>query len=342
MMGPLAQFPEGADAGRPRVSLIIPSYNYAAFLAEAVESCLEQTAAGCEVLVVDDGSSDGSVELVRSRFGGRVRLVEKANGGLSSARNCGLREALADWVVFIDADDALMAHMVERMFRALATLEESRVGVIGCGAVAFGTVAPAQDFPSAVGREYDPAVCRRSVEDLILMTPFTPMVLGRREAFLAAGGFDETLPSSEDRDMWIRLAAQWEIWELKENLVLKREHGSNMSQHAQRQSASMRRVLQKAYRSGAVSGWRLWYWAQVWAIYLYQVALMWGDAGSSARSLVRLGCSLAVCPWITRPTRYSNVPFFRIRQLIRQSLRLLHPRDEGGWVGTSSRAWRAP
>lgn len=108
--------PEKGAAPRkefPLASIVISSYNYARYLRETIESCLDQTYPEVEVIVVDDGSTDNSPELIRS-YGERILAVFKENGGHASALNLGFRKSRGDVIIFLDSDDALMPTAVER------------------------------------------------------------------------------------------------------------------------------------------------------------------------------------------------------------------------------------
>jgi glycosyltransferase involved in cell wall biosynthesis len=105
--------------GRPRASVVVSSYNYACFLSEAIESALGQTCRDTEVVVVDDGSTDGSQEVIAS-YGGEVRAILKRNGGQASAFNSGFAASRGDVVLFLDSDDVLLPGAVESALGALA------------------------------------------------------------------------------------------------------------------------------------------------------------------------------------------------------------------------------
>jgi glycosyltransferase involved in cell wall biosynthesis len=107
------------------VSIVIPAYNAEAFLAEAIESALGQTHQPVEVVVVDDGSVDGTSDVIRS-FGDSVQFVQKENGGTASARNAGARRATGRWIVFLDADDRLHPPYVERCLQHLGEHPSAR------------------------------------------------------------------------------------------------------------------------------------------------------------------------------------------------------------------------
>src|SRR5512134_3903793 len=97
----------------PNLSVIIPAYNAEAFIADTVHSALNQTYRDLEVIVVDDGSKDGTRDRLDA-FGRRVRVHQQANSGVARARNAGVRLATGDWIAFLDADDLWLPHKIER------------------------------------------------------------------------------------------------------------------------------------------------------------------------------------------------------------------------------------
>ncbi len=106
---------------RGMVSVIIPAYNRQKFISSAIESCMRQTYENIEVIVVDDGSTDGTVGRVESyaKKDGRIRLIEKENGGVSSARNLGAKSARGEYIFFLDSDDLLMKRGLESLVSAM-------------------------------------------------------------------------------------------------------------------------------------------------------------------------------------------------------------------------------
>ncbi len=109
------------------VSVVLPTYNRAHFIGEAIESVLCQTYAGCEVVVVDDGSNDGTDEVIRGRFGAnaRVRYFAQANRGVGAARNVGMREARGEFIAFLDSDDAFAPGKLEMQVACLRFLPDA-------------------------------------------------------------------------------------------------------------------------------------------------------------------------------------------------------------------------
>ena len=180
----------------PEVSVIIPAYNAERFLQEAIDSVLRQTHRDFEVIVVDDGSSDGTARIAAGFP--TVRYVHQANRGASAARNHGARLASGKYLAFLDADDAWHPCKLEHQLRALKEHPES----VFCHTlltrdpdVAKGGDSPPLHYvlrPDLSATFLDPYLCPSSV-----------MVL--REAFERVGGFDEDLPIAEDVDLFLRV-----------------------------------------------------------------------------------------------------------------------------------------
>ena len=129
-----------------RVSVVIPTYNYGHFVAEAVESALKQTYPNLEVIVVDDGSNDDTAERLR-QFGNQIIYIYQQNKGLSSARNAGIRRATGEWVAFLDADDVWHAEKIAKQLAAVGG--DHDIGLIGSPPAA---VLP-DKLPGHAGRE---------------------------------------------------------------------------------------------------------------------------------------------------------------------------------------------
>ena len=191
---------------QPLVSVIVPAFNVAAYVEEALESVACQTLRPFEVIVVDDGSTDGTgavlerLRLEKERLWPPPTVVHQANSGPSAARNAALRQARGTFVGFLDADDRWHPRMLER---SLAALEAH-----GDAAVAFAWFQTIEANGRSTGW-----IGRPSTDSVAYQSAFTgagiisSIVVARREALLAAGGFDETLRASENFDLWLRLLA---------------------------------------------------------------------------------------------------------------------------------------
>ena len=184
------------------VSVVIPTYNLARLLPEAVESVRAQSWPDVEIIVVDDGSTDDSERVLERLSREGVRCFRQENAGAAAARNRGIREARKSWVAFLDADDFWMAGKLAAQFEALE----------GKPSAAFSYTDERIRFED--GSESDraskatdgPLLPQMLVGNILS----TPTMLVRRDCFDAVGLFDARLRTGEDWDMWMRLAAHFE------------------------------------------------------------------------------------------------------------------------------------
>jgi hypothetical protein len=180
----------------PSFSVIIPAYQAVDTVAEAVSSALDQSATPLEVIVCDDGSTDGTAAAIEP-FGDRVVLLRKENGGAASARNLALRVAGGDFVAPLDSDDVFMPHRLQ----ALGELAAARPDLD-----LLSTDVYLERDGETIGRYY--AENPFDVTDqrtAILTSCFVGWPAARRECLVAIGGFDESLVTGEDWDAWIRM-----------------------------------------------------------------------------------------------------------------------------------------
>lgn len=205
------------------VTAIIPNYNYASYLTEAIDSVLAQTYPFIEIIVVDDGSTDGSREVLEG-YNGRVRAIFQQNGGVSAARNAGVAASLGEFIAFLDADDVWMPEKIERQverFQRDRSLGLVHVGVSEIDAAGAVTGTRVDGLEGNVAAEL--LLFERSV---ILGGGSGLMVT--REAFDRAGGFDTQLSTSADWDFFYRIASRYPVGFVAEPLMKYRYHGSNM------------------------------------------------------------------------------------------------------------------
>lgn len=205
------------------IAVVIPTYNRAGFVKTAIASALAQTRRPDEIVVVDDGSTDDTAAVV-ARYGGVVRYVRKDNGGEASARNRGVREARSTWIAFLDSDDAWEPQALERL--EAASRDYPNAGLIAMRArvlSADGTPQSKTHGKKSPGPKFSTRSLLWGDAGGVQM----PMV--RRDLILAAGGFDESLPSATDCDLWLRLSFATEMVGIPEPLLLVRVHPENLS-----------------------------------------------------------------------------------------------------------------
>ena len=119
------------------ISVIIPLYNKEAAIAQSLKSVLSQEYNDFEVVIVDDGSTDGSVAIVEAKNDPRIRLIKQENGGPSKARNTGVRNAKGDWVVLLDADDELLPNALEDFYDI--TVKNPNIDIVDCNSLYYNT-----------------------------------------------------------------------------------------------------------------------------------------------------------------------------------------------------------
>ena len=230
----------------PTVSVIIPTYNSARYVTAAIESVLAQTSQGFEILVIDDGSTDETEQLMR-KYQAPVRYLRQANGGVSVARNHGIAESRGHYVAFLDADDTWFPHKLERQLTAMKKHPEMRVSC-----TAF-TVVDNDLTPIGMQHNQLPKI---TLDDLLTsgnVVGSICTVIGERALFTASGGFDPSFSQCADWDMWVRLAAQTDFLYLDESLVTYRQHNNNMSRNAPLLEHDSVRVLEKGFAMAGLS-----------------------------------------------------------------------------------------
>ena len=208
----------------PLVSVIIPAFNSARYLADAVESVFAQTYSEVECIVIDDGSTDHTNELLKEllKVHPGLKTARKTNGGPSSARNMGLRESTGDFISFLDADDVFFPDKIERQVVFLDAHPD--VGLVyGDFLIATETLRPVEMYTTEMPQELEPidALCYRNWFGVMI-----PLV--RRTLTDRVGDFNEELAAAEDWDYWIRCAKVARISYLAGAVSLYRMHPGQM------------------------------------------------------------------------------------------------------------------
>ena len=212
------------------VSVVIPSHNCQAYIAQTVGSVLAQTMGDLELLLVDDGSTDATVATVQALGDPRVRVIRQANGGVCKARNRGIAEARSPLICLLDHDDWWLPHKLQRQLQALGQRPQAGVAYSSFerwyADPASGVFAAPESFDfSAITDDIDPAfsgwVHHQFLLDCWMLTSTS---MFRREVFARCGTFDESLPFSEDWELWLRVAREFEFVQLRRPTTLYRMH----------------------------------------------------------------------------------------------------------------------
>lgn len=208
----------------PLVSVIIPSFNSARYLAEAVESVFAQTYSAVECIVIDDGSTDHTGDILRelSALHPRLRVARKTNGGAAAARNMGLRMCSGSFISFLDADDVMLPGKTERLVAFLNAHPD--VGLVyGDYLIVTEDLQALAAYTAEMPRGLDPldALCYRNWFNFL-----GPLI--RRAVAHEVGEFDEELAAAEDWDYFIRCAKVTHIAYQAGPVALYRQHGDQV------------------------------------------------------------------------------------------------------------------
>jgi len=198
---------------KPSVSVIIPTYNRGWTLRAAVDSVLTQTYRDFELIVVDDGSTDDTVEILPS-YGPDIQVLRQANAGVSAARNTGVRSAKGAFIAFLDSDDRWFPDKLGVQVDFFASHPEAVICQTEETWIRKGKrVNPKKVHEKPSGRIFKASLA------LCLVSPSAVML--RKALFDEIGGFDETLPACEDYDLWLRVSARYPVHLLQTPLIIK-------------------------------------------------------------------------------------------------------------------------
>lgn len=228
----------------PRVSVVIPAFNAATFIEQTLATAQRQTLTTLEIIVVDDGSSDGTAAVVgrAAAVDSRVRLITQPNRGLSAARNRGIAEARGDFIAFLDHDDLWQP---DKLALQVAVLDrDDEIAVASCYSAIID-----QDH-RCVGWRYGGDANGHVYQQMLQwdMVSGGSVATIRRTALAAVGEFDETLHVREDWDMWIRLARRFPFATVPRTLVGYTRRPSNASRDYDRMLQEGTTVLAKVSR----------------------------------------------------------------------------------------------
>jgi glycosyltransferase involved in cell wall biosynthesis len=205
------------------VSVVIPNYNYARFVGQAIESALSQSVKPLEVIVVDNGSTDHSLEVLRA-FGDRIRLIAQQNRGQSGARNAGIEAARGELVAFLDADDVWLPRKLERQ---LPLFDRAEVGLVYGGYVLAD--AELKDRETRIPKLRGRLLKQFASGPGAVITGGESTAVVRKACFERIGLFDPELSISAGWDIYRRISGLYEIELVPEPLMKYRQHGSNAS-----------------------------------------------------------------------------------------------------------------
>ncbi len=276
-----------------KISVVIPAYNAAAFLPRCLESVLAQTLKPEEVIVVDDGSTDNTAALA-AELGARV--ISQPNGGLSAARNTGIRNASCEWIALLDADDMWAPTKLER--QAACIRPETVLVYTGV-----------RNFDDNGVRSASPATAVTSALKMIrYRTPFSSSsVLARREMLMLDGGFREDIRACEDWEMWFRLRQLGEFEAVADPLTDYYVYPDSLSANPQRMLQALDRIVDTTLVAD-LRGLDRWVWKRrILAVQLCSAGLIARDNGlkGELRYMIRSLCAWPSPFW--EPRRFATL-----------------------------------
>jgi glycosyltransferase involved in cell wall biosynthesis len=229
----------------PKVDIIIPAYNAARFLPTALESVMTQTFTDWRILLVDDGSTDNTFEIVSpfaDQLGPKLIYIRQENRGLPAARNTAIRHSSAQFLALLDADDVWLP---DRLAESVQRFDRPEIGLV------YGFVSRIDADGNLVTTHDE---MKRRAEGRIASSIYTrrldlpcPTITFRRECVDLVGDFDESMRASEDRDLWLRIAQRYEIARVPKVIALYRISPGAMTSDTERMFHAQLRFLEKHY-----------------------------------------------------------------------------------------------
>lgn len=226
----------------PIVSVIIPSYNAARFVTEAIDSVLGQTFQDFEVLLVDDGSTDNTKEILSKKYGDLIQYLYKKNGGVSSARNYAIEKARGKYIALLDADDAWMPEKLEKQVFLLESNKE--IGLCYTGAI---KVDEQLNFKQYVEAENYEDACEALLLKMNILILSSAMI--RKDIVLLTKGFDSKFSTCADKEYWLRLGLLTKFAPVKDYLVKYRDVQDSMSSNPDLSKRDTINTLNKFFSS---------------------------------------------------------------------------------------------
>ena len=195
-----------------KISVVIPLYNKERAVVDTIQSVLNQTIAPCEIIIVDDGSTDNSLNVVRSfvnsfNQSSNIKIIHKENGGVSSARNRGIKEAKGDYIALLDGDDLWEPTFLEEQLKLIHDFPDAAIWGVGIAIIKGGMCYKWQQGMGDDFRGYVENYFGTKHNDLFCSSS----VVIRKEVFEKVGYFDERISSSEDLDMWYRIILKYPV-----------------------------------------------------------------------------------------------------------------------------------
>lgn len=238
----------------PKVSVIIPTYNCAKYLPEAVESVLNQTFQDFEIIIVNDGSTDNTKQIIEpylKKHSDKIKYLYQENMGLAIARNVAIKKSIGEYIAFLDADDVWLRHRLKETANILENM--AQVGLVHANINWMSEEGKVLSFPyrnkaRLSGFIFENIFLRKANISI-------PTILVRSKCFEKVGLFDEKLArlGCEDREMWLRISREYEIKYIDKILANYRIRPNSMSRNLDKMLQARYYVVDKFYPRGKFS-----------------------------------------------------------------------------------------
>lgn len=206
---------------KPDISIVIPAYNAERWIRTCIDSCLAQSGLKGEIIVVNDGSTDGTKDILRE-YGDRIRVIEQENGGAGRARNVGVRESVGDYIKFLDADDYLFPGCLMAQLEHAQSLDPR---TISYGRVYYHDQITGRIYPH--GKRDDCVEVNDGIGELMFRDPHHCAMLWPRQAYDEVGGYDENIRRRQDFDFIVRATLKgWSYQFCPSPVYVWRDHDS--------------------------------------------------------------------------------------------------------------------
>ncbi|MFB9243754.1 glycosyltransferase [Massilia antarctica] len=316
-----------APASTPLVSVVIPCYNAQRYIGATIASVLAQTDVTMEIIVVDDGSRDDSVALVRTGFPA-VRIIEQANAGVAAARNTGIAAARGEWIAFIDADDIWLPGKLAAQLAQMAALPDCRMSYTAWKVWPSDVPQPPPDYLARLRDEAMDGVRWAGATGwiypqlLLDCVVWTSTVLMRRTLLAELNGFDTSLRLGEDYDLWLRASRVTPIHRVARPYALYRIHPASITKATPAENYRARVIGQALGRWGLASpDGRTGDAAAVRRM----LAKSWSDFAGAHLQARNLGQARRA-GWTALRTDPTHVPAWKV--LVKTGLKALSPSKE--------------
>lgn len=232
---------------KPVISVIIPAYNAAKTIRETIMSVLNQSFSNLELIVINDGSQDSTLDIVSSIQDSRLQLFSYKNGGVCMARNRGIERACGEFISFLDADDIWTPDKLEAQLTALQKNPQAAVAYSWVDYIdEYGNFFHQGNYITINGSAYEKMLVQN-----ILENGSNPLI--RREALTKVGVFDSSLTLAEDWDMWLRLAELYDFVTVPSVQILYRTSSRSASTNIVKMEKSCLKFIEKSFKNAPPS-----------------------------------------------------------------------------------------